>query len=109
MEGVELFTSVKLTLKNREEDILKLNRENELISELCRNLLSSLSSSMRSNGLTYDEKKGLKDDTKVLCSRIDSEVEIHIHCQDELMRIESEEIGKVEGVSRGVLNLNEED
>ena len=88
MDGMELFTSVKQTLRQREELILKLDREHELISDLCRNLLSSLSSSMRGGGMTYDAKKGLKDDTKVLCSRIDSEVEVHTHCQEELMRLE---------------------
>lgn len=102
-DGMELFTSVKQTLKNREELILKLNREHELISELCRNLLSSLSSSMRGNGMTYDEKKEIKGHTKDLCSRIDSEVKIQIHCQEELMRIESEDYGKVQGVSCSVV------
>jgi len=91
MDGMELFTEVKQTLKNREALILKLDREHELISDLCRNLLSSLSSSMRGNGMAYDEKQGLKDDTKVLCSRIDSEVEVHEHCQEELMKYEGKE------------------
>jgi len=87
-DGMELFTSVKLTLTNREELILKLNKENELISDLCRNLLSSLSSSMRSNGMTYDEKKEIRNHTKDLCSRLDSELKIHNECQEELMKHE---------------------
>ena len=90
-DGKELFTSVKETLKNREELILKMDKDLERVRSLCSSLLSSLERQMRGGTMSYDERKGITNDTKVLCSRIDSEVEVHNHCQEELMKYEEEE------------------
>ena len=99
-DGMELFTAVKETLKNREEDILKMDKDLERVRSLCSSLLSSLERQMRGGTMSYDERKGIENDTKVLCSRIDSEVEIHNHCQEELMKYEEE---KVEMEEKGSL------
>ena len=68
-----------------------MDKELERVRNLCSSLLSSLERQMRGGGMSYDERKGLKDDTKILSSKLDSELEVHEHTR----RVYTKEVGKV--------------
>ena len=71
--AMHLFNEVKSTLKQRQDELLNLNKQNERLNTLTRTLLESLNVLLRVSDqpLTYDERKAMKRQTEELCKGLD--------------------------------------
>ena len=75
---MELFTQVKATLKARQAQVFKLNKDNEVLGAITRTLLDSMTTMLRNAepALSYDDRKEMKDYTKELVAGIDNELNV---------------------------------
>jgi hypothetical protein len=76
---MDLFTQVKATLKARQAQVFKLNKDNEVLGAITRTLLDSMSTMLRNAepALSYDDRKEMKDHTAELCTLIDAEARMN--------------------------------
>ena len=88
MENTETFTTVKETLKVRQEQIFQLDKDKQKVSKMCRTLLDFVSQSLYDNGMSLEDRREIKHETIDLLSRIDNEIELHNKCQQQLMEFE---------------------
>jgi len=71
---MHFLENVKTTLKNREREIIALAKKNEKLNNLSTTLLDSLQTVLRHSdvAMSYDERKGLKDETEGLVASINA-------------------------------------
>tara|TARA_R100000656_G_C3913595_1_gene121395 strand:- start:286 stop:552 length:267 start_codon:yes stop_codon:yes gene_type:complete len=75
---MNIYEEVKSTLKDRQNELIKINKGIDVLTSLTRTLLDSLSTLLRNTEqpLSYDDKKELKSETERLIKGINNELEI---------------------------------
>tara|TARA_R100000742_G_C4269816_1_gene88388 strand:- start:946 stop:1200 length:255 start_codon:yes stop_codon:yes gene_type:complete len=82
---MNIYEEVKSTLKQRQDKLLDINNQVDMLTGLNRTLLESLQTLLRHtpNPLSYDDRKNLKKRTEELVNGINNELEIQNRMMDE--------------------------